>query len=81
MLDMTQEEFNKRYGKTVANWILNEGKALSKRYKCWPKPEAFGYAIQLNIAGILDRRKTKLLLEDMFQCAAANPELSVKLDR
>lgn len=78
---MEHEEFKRTYGKTFANWIMNEGRALSKKYKCWPLPEAFGFAVRLNIDGILDRKKTKLLLEDMFQCAAANPAIAVHLDR
>jgi len=70
-----------RYEHELFKWMMNEGKSYGKRYKCWPTPKAFGFAVRLYVDGVLDRKRTKVLLEDMFCQAAANPELSVYLDR
>ncbi len=65
----------------IKKWMLNEGMGYSKKYKCWPTPEAFCFALSMFLEGTITRKQAKVLLEDMFQQASVNPKLAVYLDR
>lgn len=67
---MTEEEAKRHYGPKIAKWMLNECMYFYKKYKIWPPAEGMAFALGEFFEGRIDRKQTKILLEDMFQCAA-----------
>jgi len=68
---MTEAEIHVQFGPLVAKWIINEGRYLHKKYKVWPAPEAFSFALSMLFLEKINRNQTKVLLEDMLQCEVA----------